>query len=54
MAHALWLMAEGLGYELRLFYGFEPEFRELVKYASLRAEIKDLDSTLQHLERKSP
>jgi hypothetical protein len=53
-AHALWLKAEGLGYALRLLYAFEPEFRELVECASLVTEIKDLDSTVQHLERKSP
>ena len=52
--HALWLKAEGLGYALRLLYAFEPEFRELVECASLGAEIKDPDSTVQHLERKSP
>ena len=54
VAHALLLKAEGPGYALRLLDGFKPEFRELVKYASLRAEIKDPDSTVQHLERKSP
>ncbi|TAM83480.1 MAG: hypothetical protein EPN47_05055 [Acidobacteria bacterium] len=53
VAHALWLKAEGLGYALRLLYAFEPEFRELVECASLVAEIKDPDSTVQHLERKS-
>ena len=54
VAHALWLKAEGLGYALRLLYTFEPEFQELVECASLGAEIKDPDSTAQHLERKSP
>lgn len=53
-AHALWLKAEGLGYALRLLYAFEPEFRELVECASLAAEIKAPDSTVQHLERKTP
>jgi hypothetical protein len=53
-AHALWLKAEGLGYALRLLYAFEPEFRELVESASLGAEVKDPDFTVQHLERKSP
>jgi hypothetical protein len=52
-AHALWLKAEGLGYALRLLYAFEPEFRELVECASLGAEIKDPDSTVPHLGRKS-
>jgi hypothetical protein len=52
-AHTLWLKAEGLGYALRLLYAFEPEFRELVECASLGAEIKDPDSSVQHLERRS-
>jgi hypothetical protein len=46
VAHAFLLKAEGPGYALRLLYGFEPEFRELVKYASLRAEITNMDSTV--------
>ena len=50
-AHALWLKAEGLGYALRLLYAFEPEFRELVECASLGAESRAPDSTVQHLER---
>jgi hypothetical protein len=52
-AHALWLKAEGLSYALRLLYAFQPEFRELVECASLAAEIKDRDSTVQCDERKS-
>ncbi len=34
VAHTLWHKAEGLGYALRLLYAFEPEFRELVDFAS--------------------
>jgi len=35
-AHALWQMAEGLGYALRLLYAFKPEFEELVASGRIR------------------
>ncbi len=52
-AHALWLKAEGLGYALRLFYSFEPEFRDLVECAARGAGLNLTVPTFQGLERKS-
>lgn len=52
-AHALWLKAEGLGYSLRLLYAFEPEFQDLVEWASKGAEFGLTVPITHDRERKS-